>query len=122
MYFDNEINTTIYFKYSQTSFVRTPINWNPRYLKQIARNRFSPTYFTPFIRKPRCPTPTRKFRNGYVIPLEKKTLNRITATVTLLNHNGRVKVNSVCTVNVTVADLAGRSYRSPVWSFLHLNL
>jgi len=40
-------------------FVRTPINRNPRYPKQIAKNRFSPTHFTSLIRKPRCPTPAR---------------------------------------------------------------
>ena len=34
-------------------------------------------HFTPLIRKPRCPTPTRKFRYGYVKSTEKKTLNRI---------------------------------------------
>ena len=62
-------------------FVRTLINRNPRYPKQIARNRFLPTRFTPLIQKPRCPTPTRKFRNGYVISIQK-TLNRITPTVT----------------------------------------
>jgi len=30
------------------------------------------TDFTPLIRKPRCPTPTRKFRNGYIKSIEKK--------------------------------------------------
>ena len=40
-------------------FDRTPINRNPRYLKQIAKNRLLRTYFTSLIRKPRCPTPTR---------------------------------------------------------------
>jgi len=74
MCFDNEINTTIYSKYSQTSFVR--------YSKQIGSNRFLPTHFTPLMWKPRCPTPTLKFRNRYVISIEKKLLNRITPIVT----------------------------------------
>ena len=81
MCFDNEINTTIYSKYSQTCLSELH-HRNPRYPKQIARNRFLPTHFTPLIRKPCCPTPTRKFRNGCVIWIEKKTLNRITPTVT----------------------------------------
>jgi len=55
------------FQIQSDLFVRTPINWNPRYRKHIARNRFLPTHFTPLIWKPRCPTPTRKFRNGYVL-------------------------------------------------------
>ena len=37
----------------------------------------------------------------------------------LLNHNGRVKVNFVHTMNVTVADPAGRTYRSLV-QFFHV--
>jgi len=70
------------FQIKSDLFVWTPINQNPCYPKQIARNRFLPMDFTPLIRKPRCPTPTWKLRNGYVISIEKKTLNRITPTVT----------------------------------------
>jgi len=33
-----------------------------------------------------------------------------------------MKVNFLCTMNVTVADPAGRSYRSPVQFFSRLNL
>jgi len=104
-------------------FVRTPINRNPRYPKQIARNRFLPTHLTSLIRKPRCPTPSRKFRNGYVIPVEKKRWTGLRQLLLncLLNHNGRVKVYFPRTMNVTVADPAGRSYRSPV-QFFRLNL
>jgi len=40
---------------------------------KTARNGFLPMYFTPLIRKPRCPTPTRKFRNEYVKSIEKNT-------------------------------------------------
>jgi len=40
----------------------------------------------------------------------------------LLNYNGRVKINFLCTMNVTVADPAGRSYRSPAQFFSRLNL
>jgi len=100
-------------------FVRTPINRNPRYPKQIARNRFLPTHLTSLIRKPRCPTPSRKFRNGYVIPVEKKRWTGLRQLLLncLLNHNGRVKVYFPRTMNVTVADPAGRSYRSPVQFF-----
>ena len=59
------------FQIQSDLFVRTPINWNPRYPKQIATNRFPPTQFTPLIWKPCCMTPTWKFRNGYVISIEK---------------------------------------------------
>jgi len=62
-------------------FVRTPINQNPRYPKQIAKNSFIPMHFTPLIWKSRYLTPTQKFRNGYAISIEK-TLNRITPTCT----------------------------------------
>jgi len=55
------------FQIQSDLFVRTPINRNPRYPKQIAKNRFLPTHFAPLIRKPHCPTPTWKFRNGCVI-------------------------------------------------------
>jgi len=51
----------------------------PAIRHKTARNGFLPLHFTPLIRKPRCPT--RKFRNGYVKSIEKKTLNRITPTV-----------------------------------------
>jgi len=38
-----------------------------RYPTQLLGTDFSsPMHFTPLIRNPRCPTPTRKFRNGYV--------------------------------------------------------
>jgi len=40
----------------------------------------------------------------------------------LLTHNGRVKVNFLRTMNVTVADPAGRSYRYPAQLFSRLNL
>jgi len=70
------------FQIQSDLFVWTPINQNPHYPKQIARNRFFPTHFTPLIRKPRCPTPSWKLRNGYVISIERKTLNRIKPTVT----------------------------------------
>jgi len=71
MCFDNEINTTL-FQMQSDLFVRTRINQNPRYPKQIARNRFIPMYFTPLIWKPRRPTPTWKLKNGYVMSIEKK--------------------------------------------------
>jgi len=76
-------------------------------------------HFTPFIRKPRCPTPIWKFRKGYVISIEKKRLTVLRQLLLscLLNHNGRVKVNFLSTMNVTVADPAGCSYRSPVQIF-----
>ena len=48
------------------------------------QEQISPNAFYPLIRKPRCPTPTRKFRNGYVISIEKKMRNRITPPVTQL--------------------------------------
>jgi len=35
----------------------------------------------------------------------------------LLNHNGKVKVNFLHTMNVTVTEPTGRSYRSPVQIF-----
>ena len=35
------------FQIQSDLFVRTPINQNPRYPKQIARSRFFPTHFTP---------------------------------------------------------------------------
>jgi len=65
MCFDNEINTTILNTVRPVSL--NSDHKNPRYPKQIVRNRFLPTHFTPSNWKPRCPTPTRKFRNGYVI-------------------------------------------------------
>ena len=79
-------------------------------------------HFTPLIQKPCCPTPTRKFRNGYVKPIEKKrqTGLRLLLFSFLLNHNGSVKVNFLRTMNVIVAEVAGRSlYRSflPLISF-----
>jgi len=49
---------------------------------KTASNGYLPMHSTPLIRKPRYPDPTRKFRNGYVRSIEKKTLNRITPTVT----------------------------------------
>jgi len=49
----------------------SPNKCNPRYPTQNARNGFLPMQFTPFIWKPRCPTPTRKFRNGYVKSTEE---------------------------------------------------
>ena len=75
-------------------------------------------HFIPLIRKPRCPTPTRKLRNGYVISTKKKNATPDYANCFLVvYHNGRVKVNFLCTMNVTAADLAGRSYRSHVEFF-----
>jgi len=44
----------------------------PAIRHKTARNGFLPMYFTPLIRKPRCPTLTRKFRNSYVKSIEKK--------------------------------------------------
>jgi len=82
---------------------------NPRYPKQIARNIFLPTHFTPLIQKPRCPTTTQKFMNGYVISTERK------------RQTGRVKVHFLCTMNLTVADPVGRSYRS-LYSFLRVKI
>jgi len=40
----------------------------------------------------------------------------------LLNHNGRVKLNFLHTMNVKVADPEGRSYRSPEQFFSRLSL
>ena len=66
---------------------------------------------TPLIRKPRCPTPIRKFKNGYVISSENKALTGLGQLLFCcsLNHNGGVKVNLQCTMNVTGAEFAGRS-------------
>jgi len=50
---------------------------------KTARNGFVSMLLTPLIRKPRCPTQTRKFRNRYAKSMEK-TLNRITPTITQL--------------------------------------
>jgi len=47
-----------------------------------AKNRFSRMHFTPVIWKPRCLTPTWKFRNEYVRSIEKKMLSQIMPTVT----------------------------------------
>jgi len=60
------------FQMQSDLFVRTPINQNPRYPKQIARSRFFPTHFAPLIQKPHCPTLTRKLRNGYIISILEK--------------------------------------------------
>jgi len=51
------------------SEIRTTGNTAIRH--KTAKNRFLPMHFTPSIRKPRFPTPTRKFRNWYVKSLEK---------------------------------------------------
>jgi len=52
--------------YSQASFVQTPINRNPCYPTQNCWDGFLPVHFIPLIWKPRCLTPTWKFRNGNV--------------------------------------------------------
>jgi len=67
-----DYNDLTLFQIQTDLFVQTTINRNPSYPKQIARNRFLPMYFTPFIQKPHCQTTTRKLRNGYVISIEKK--------------------------------------------------
>jgi len=87
MCFDNQITTIIYCKYSQTSFVRTPINRNPCYPKQIAKNRFLPMHFTPLIWKPCCPSPTRKLRNFRDRPL----FSRLVVPLIMVEHRQRTK-------------------------------
>jgi len=44
----------------------------PAIRRKTGRNEFLPMHFAPLIRKPRCPTPTVKFRSGYVKSIEKK--------------------------------------------------
>jgi len=44
----------------------------PAIRHKTAGNGFLPMHFTSLIRKPRCPTPTRKVTNGYVKSIEKK--------------------------------------------------
>jgi len=127
MCFDNEINTTYNcickcnatYKYSQTCLSKLRITGIP-----AIRNKLLGTDFTPLIWKPCCPTPTWKCRNGYVIPIEKKHLTGLRQLLLscLLNHNGRVKINFLRTMNATVVDRAGHSYRSPVLFFSRLNL
>jgi len=54
----------------------------PAIRHKTARDGFIPMHFTPSIRKSRCPTPTPKFRNGYVKSIENKPLNQIMLTFT----------------------------------------
>ena len=44
---------------------------NPALRYKTGRNGFLPKHFTPLIQKPRCLTPTRNVRNGYVQSIEK---------------------------------------------------
>jgi len=66
----------------------------PSIRHKTARNGFLPMHFTALIRKPRCPTPTRKLKNGYVKSMETKRSTGLRQLLLsyLLNHNGRVKV------------------------------
>ena len=76
----------------ELSAIKTPSSWNvfivntvrPRFSQlrttgipairnKTARNGFLTMHFTPLIRIPRCPAPTRKFRNGYVKSVEKNS-------------------------------------------------
>jgi len=78
--------------------------------KTARKKQISPNAFQPF--NPETPlsySDTESQKRICQIN-SKKTLNQITRTVIcLLNHNGRVKVNFLRTMNVTVTELAERS-------------
>jgi len=89
MYFDNEINTT--YKYNRTCLSKLRSTGIP-----AIRNKLIGTDFS-----------------RRISPLKSGNL----AVRHRIGNLGRVKVNFLRTMNVTVADPAGRSYRYPVQFF-----